>query len=758
MSKRRKNKNSYSRKPKPNNGGGQSLDISTMDFTAIMKQAIINGDPSFFIPSFRQDKAVEEAVLDPYEFNVWVYAAVRAITTNLIPLPKALDIKSTEEKELIFKNPALTLLDKPNQLMDGPTFWENVILNLMLPTKTTKGGQCFILSQSLNGEPVNLRKGEIPAELFPFSDEFIKPIISKDDNMTLLGWAFKPRDDMDPIIYKPFEVIRINLVDPKHPLRGQCPLWATRSGIRQDAKAQRLNERFFDNNASLGGTLESEAEIAGPVGQELRESFEERHAGQDNAGKIALLHSGVKYVQSKQNHKDMEFIEQRKWTREEVLAAYGVPKFNVGVYEDINFATANAADKAFWKNTLIPLDTRILRAFTVDWVQFLPPTTHQLVSDYSTVIALAPDFTEKLTQAKTLYEMGIPVSVINKRLELNLSIDEFSWLQTALVSSKLAPAEDIMDGTAGEVTEEDDDEKLEPTSADPNALSPEDEKSMDPVIRFMKTLNEVNKEDDAIEALKKSYIEDVIIPDEKNIQKLLNKFFKEQRNLVLDIVDAWAKGKKTKAEDEEVPDPLKLSGIVAAENKRLRKLFTPEYFEMLLKESEVVEVELGGLVDWEPNSPSMKKIVKNRLKQLGSVNKTTTKSARRAIQRAIEQSFRQELNAKETAKLIKKEVNKVFTGKIDSGTIARTEVNAIHSETRMEIYRETGIKKIKWITVRDAKVRRKPDAKFPHNVLHQKVSKIKTGFNNGETIKYPHDPHASAGNVINCRCFVISQA
>lgn len=712
----------------------------------MLKSVFPNGDPNFFIPSFRTTQTDNQQA-EPYANNVWVYAACHAIATNLSPLPKVLDVASTPEKEVIDKHQILSLLNIPNPLMDGPTFWENIILDLMLPTPTSKGGQCFLLAESLNDRPVNLRKGEIPKELYPFSDQYITPILDKSDGITLLGWSFKPDPTKNAILYKPEEVIRIFLVDPMNPLKGQSPVWAARLGIRQDFKAQLLNERFFDNNASLGGVLETDAELEGQAGKELRESFEERYAGQENAGRVALLHSGVKYHMFQQSHQDMQFLEQRKWTREEILAAYGVPKFNVGVYEDINFATAKAADKSFWQNTLVPLDQRILRAFTNQWVQYTDSTQYKLASDYTNVIALAPDLTEKLDQAQKMAAMQIPVAEINNRLELKLNIDSYPWLQTALVQSTLVPAERTLEEPEPFEEEE---AGMEPTSS---TAKQNPEKS---VMRKLKELKELSDKAEVIALQKKDYTDNVLMPDEKRFHKELNTYLKQQRNLILDMIDAQQKAIAIPLSTKEM-NPEDIDGLKKAEDKRIQKMALSEYIKMAKREAIVLDKELASTEGWSITSQSMKKVFAQRVKQIKAINTTTFKYARNAISEATEQALSEGLSHSATTKLIKKAVNEVYNGRINSNTIARTETNSIHSQTRFDVYKSNGITKIKWMTIQDDRVRGADDkAEFPHDMLDGTITTIKEGFNNGEPIRYPLDPKASASNVINCRCFITS--
>jgi len=750
----------FNKNKKQNNSNNITVSKTDLELYTqhVIKSVFPNGDPSFFTPSYKTTSS-KQATSTPYKSSIWVYVACRAITTNLAPIERGLDIKKSDEVEIIKEHALLDLLEAPNPLMDGPTFMEHVLLHMLLPTASTKGGQCFILTESLTNKPVNLKNGDIPKEMYPFSDEFIKPILDKSDGITLLGWEYKPYSGKDSILYKPEEVIRINFVDPSNVLLGQCPLFAGLDGIRQDFKAQSLNERFFDNNASLGGVLETDAELGGAVGRELRESFEERYAGQENAGKVALLHSGVKYNMFKQTHQDMQFLEQRKWTREEVLSAYGVSKFNAGIYEDLNFATAKVANKAFWENTLVPIDKRVLRAFTKQWIKYIDGGKYQLVSDFTDVQALAPDLTEKLKQAKELASMLVPVKVINDRLQLGLAIEDYDWLDTSLVTSTLRPANLAMEAPLESDTNIDTNIDI-----DTDTDTPTKDSSINTVLEVYQRLA---KEEERKEKTKNMYVNDVLKADEKKFQKVFNNFFREQRNQILDNIDDLLK--ETKSKRVNINKGLDVSDIdidlllnfKGAENKKLRKLLLPEYVSAMLKEASIVSAELNLTDDnneWDVSSTSAKQVLKTRLKKVTSVNTTTFKATRSRISKTINQAVKDQLSFASTIKLIRKDVNKVYKGKVSAETVARTESNSIHSQTRMDIYTSNGIKKIRWFTIGDTKVRNTKDSDFPHDVLHDQVTDISKGFNNGETIMYPLDPRASAGNVINCRCYITAEA
>lgn len=705
---------------------------------SFIKSVLPNFDLFFPNGGFNRNDKSSETVINPYANNVWVYAAANAISTNLVQLPKVLDNVATEETEAITVHPILDVFENPNAFMSGSEFLENIILNLLLPTSKTKGGQCFIVGDSGRGDAVDLTRGDIPNELFPFSDEFFSPIMQ---NKTLAGWLFKPPNSAEGIPYKTSEVIRIYLVDPNDPSKGQAPIYADRSGLVQGAKADTVNERFFDNNASLGGTLETLAEITDKdQRRELTESFNQQFKGVDNAGKIALLQNGLKYQQFQRTHVDMQFLDQKKWSREEILAAYRVPKAEVALYEDFNFATAISADKSFWTKTVLPYDKRILSAINNQWIKFIDGGRFRLVSDTSKVEALQADLTQKLAQAKDLKELNVPLGVINERLELGLDLSKVTWSGTCFVPSSLVTAETVLEKPA---------ETEEPIVID------EPEEEQDELDKIIEDMSRVYVHKQTEEDFHDTYINTVLTPDEKKYNKILRGYLLDQRNDIIKLVDKWA-GTKSKAKVDGKEIAISAFSLhLATQNKELRLLVKPEYERQLLRETSQMKKELGPLINWKTNSPEAKVSIKRRLKVVAKINTTTFKAVRDDISRIINESINSNLTVPQTAKKLKTEIRKVYDGRINSNTIARTETNAIHSDTRFNVMKAEGVEFVQWLTAQDNLVRTGVGKNaFSHVKLNRKTKQIGEAFNNGEKIRYPYDDRASAGNVINCRCII----
>jgi HK97 family phage portal protein len=88
--------------------------------------------------------------------------------------------------------------------------------------------------------------------------------------------------------------------------------------------------RFFGNGAQLGGILSTDMNLDEKQRKELRESWEARHAGGQNAHKTAVLGGGMKFSPMTSPNDQAQFLETRKFQVEEVCRAFGVLPIMVG--------------------------------------------------------------------------------------------------------------------------------------------------------------------------------------------------------------------------------------------------------------------------------------------------------------------------------------------------------------------------------------------------------------------------------------------
>lgn len=216
-------------------------------------------------------------------------------------------------------------------------------------------------------------------------------------------------------------------------------------------------------------------------------------------------------------------------------------------------------------------------------------------------------------------------------------------------------------------------------------------------------------------------------------------------------------------------DIVRMQGISMAAASTSRLLYDESIFEPLMKmymdvamyyakrtyrelinRNESTSKGLKMPMEWKTISrfePIWRSAINTFLQQhgvtfVGDINETTRKDLLKILNNAASANQKE---AEVVALLQKSNIPSVRAARI-----ARTEVTrALNAGILLagaalpfEVYKE-------WLTAEDERVRSNP---FSHSALHGTVLPLNVSFNNGEDIRFPGDPLASADNVINCRC------
>lgn len=88
--------------------------------------------------------------------------------------------------------------------------------------------------------------------------------------------------------------------------------------------------------------------------EEFYTRWEARYRGPGNAHRPAIA-SFVRDIKTLGfSQRDMDFIQGLRWSLEEVSRAYGVPKPLLSDLERATFSNIDAAERMFWRNTMLP--------------------------------------------------------------------------------------------------------------------------------------------------------------------------------------------------------------------------------------------------------------------------------------------------------------------------------------------------------------------------------------------------------------------
>ena len=117
--------------------------------------------------------------------------------------------------------------------------------------------------------------------------------------------------------------------------------------------------------------------------------LEANYQGAANAGRPLLLEVGLVWKPLSLSPKDMDFVEARAAAAREIALAFGVPPQLLGLAGDNTHANYAEANRAFYRQTVIPLARRTAESLA----QWLEPAfgPARLEPDLDAIEALAPE-------------------------------------------------------------------------------------------------------------------------------------------------------------------------------------------------------------------------------------------------------------------------------------------------------------------------------------------------------------------------------
>lgn len=116
-------------------------------------------------------------------------------------------------------------------------------------------------------------------------------------------------------------------------LKGQSPVDLYRDTIGL-AQAQVLYlAKFFNNSAVPKGAIEIPGTLGDKAAEVLRSQWERRHAGAENAHRLAILDGGMKFKELGMSHNDAQVVEQYRESVMAIAAIFGIPPHMIGATE-----------------------------------------------------------------------------------------------------------------------------------------------------------------------------------------------------------------------------------------------------------------------------------------------------------------------------------------------------------------------------------------------------------------------------------------
>jgi HK97 family phage portal protein len=682
-----------------------------------------------------------------FQQSTWVYSCATTLAENVSALRFRLLHGVESDESEIESGPLVDLFNQPSPYTNKFQFWELIVLWLCLR------GEAFIIGTNKAGKVLPIRNAN-RAQIAKLC--ILNPTQMREDvrENVLMGWDYKAnsRDPEPSVFLMPVEVIHFKMSNPYDAWRGASPLTVARLAAQSDYAAAQFMKGLMINNADTGVIVTTEQQLSEEQRLAVQKALEERKRKAGTADRPLFLFGGAKVEKPQLSSADMQFLENRKFARQEICAIYKVPQEMLGFTEDANRSVADAARESFIQNRISPLCAQ-LEAGIDPAVKSMDAGARGEFHIKGHPVMIAAQQRRWDTAVKQ-FGVGVPLNIINGNLDLGLpklKHGDRSFLPFSLqeLGADGAPVP----------------EPAAPEGAPEKMLALLDELKGSSVKREAgngstvqrfnaSTLHQCGPQSAAYAAS--------IAGSVRKKRVTLRNFFVEQQGRVLAKMDSAlslsgppsspALLPQEKGESTAAPGTKAIDDIfdLLAENQKILKKMTP-----LLKG----DLVFGGAQVWselglDPNAfsvPPAKAVefLAKRKNEIENINGTTFER--------LKGSLSEGLSNGDTMDELRDRVKEVYRNATEARaeTIAVTETNIAVQSGAFEGMKEAGVERKGWQASNLEGVR--PEhLQAEADYMDEGIPLDEPFIVGGEELMHPGDPSGSAGNVINCRCFMFA--
>lgn len=325
-------------------------------FRGISKKAFIPSLPNVGINVSGSRLNKYDNPSDQLQANMgWVFACNDIIAEKCASVE--LVIKDKKSGEVVEDEKLMQLIHNPNNLHNGTQFIE------LYYTYMNLTGEAYILLS----EEVSLNR--LPDALHILPTHLVQYEMKDDLSKSILRYGSQ--------VFTADVFMRSIKPDPMNPWVGRGVVASSINALNVDTSTQQFNANFFANQAVPSAVLEIEETLDKDAHKRLKQELETMYSGTANAGKVMVVEGKSKFSPFMLTQKEMQYLEQRKFSMVEILAMFRVSPGMLGMVEDVNRSNMEASKVIFSENIIVPR----VRKF----VEFM---NNSLVSKYNPSIEL----------------------------------------------------------------------------------------------------------------------------------------------------------------------------------------------------------------------------------------------------------------------------------------------------------------------------------------------------------------------------------
>ena len=203
-------------------------------------------------------------------------------------------------------------------------------------------------------------------------------------------------------------------------LRGISPVSAARNALGLVIQQEKHASHLFTKGAQPIGVLKHPAKLGAEAIKNIRESFEARFHGIDNAHRTIVLEEGMEWTKVGLNAEETQFLQSRKFSRTDLAMFFGIPPHMIGDVEKSTSWGSGIEQQGigFLTYTLAPWLTKICETINRDLLR--EDEQGRFFAQFDTTPLTRGDLGSRVTSLINLVNAGI-MSRNEARKDLNMN-------------------------------------------------------------------------------------------------------------------------------------------------------------------------------------------------------------------------------------------------------------------------------------------------------------------------------------------------
>ena len=367
------------------------------------KNAYSLDSPALLDMMLRADKPGLSAVSSEAAMRLsTVYACIKVLSETVSTLPCHLYRLSADRmtRTHAYNDILHTLVMRaPNDWQTAQEFWQMQVVNLCL-----RGNSYSYIVRGESGRVVALHP--IPVDSVSVHVEAQNRITY---NVTI-GEKGRQRTE----VFAPQEILHFKTMSLDG-ITGISPI-SYQGHLLGGAIEQRDHSNsVFANGSTPRGVLQVDGTLSDDAYNNLKESWEGAHGGRGNANRVALLEAGVRFEPISMSPGDVQLIETRKLSREEICGIFRVPPHMIADLSRATFSNIEEQTLDFYRSAIYPY----IRGFETRMnYSLLGDSTREFRFEVGEL--LRGDFAGEVEAYKKLLEIGVmSPNEVRHKLDMN---------------------------------------------------------------------------------------------------------------------------------------------------------------------------------------------------------------------------------------------------------------------------------------------------------------------------------------------------